>query len=61
MIELSPNMRIFGRRTRTPLPTAEDKLRPQMVESNNVKQKLGQRMLHEKLYYDTVPVPTEAK
>ena len=48
----SPAQRMFGRRTRTSLPTASGLLSPHMVDSEVVHQELLQRRARAKMQYD---------
>ena len=52
IIDSSPNLRLFGRATRTLLPINAEKLQPQYLETSTVITKLKKRMNTQKLYYD---------
>ena len=57
IIEASPNMRLFGRTTRTLLPISDEKLKPQILNPTSVRKKLKERMATQKLYYDNLSHP----
>ena len=51
-IGLSPAQRLFGRRTRTTLPTHESLLQPTHVKAEDVRQKLKERQDRQMYYYN---------
>ncbi len=54
----SPVQRLFSRRTRTKIPTAQEKFKPEIMEPENVREKLHEdRHLKAKHYYDRSSKP----
>ena len=52
IIDISPNMRLFGRTTRTLLPTTDERLKPRTPDPRMIARKLKERMTTQKIYYD---------
>ena len=57
IIDISPNMRLFGRTTRTLLPTTDERLKPRNPDPMTIAQKLKERMSIQKTYYDKTTRP----